>query len=53
MQIKTLTICLPESLIKESKTYAYETGRKFSTLVRLSLQKFIEQEQGAKNESNT
>ena len=47
---KILTICLPESLIRKSKIYAHDTGRKFSGLVRLSLEKFIEQENGAKDE---
>jgi len=50
MSSKIITISLPENTTKMAKEHAYSTGRNFSSLVRISLEKFIQQEQGAKNE---
>jgi len=47
---KIVTLSLDVNLIEKSKSHALKTGRTLSGLVKISLEKFIEQEQGVKNE---
>lgn len=47
---KIVTISIAEGTWKVSKEFAKNTGRTFSSLVRISLEKFMQQETaGAKN----
>jgi len=48
MASKIITISLPEDTARTAKEHAHLTGRNFSSLVRISLEKFIEQEKGVK-----
>jgi len=44
MAVKVITISLPKKLAEEVREYSHKSGRKFSGLVAIALEKFIEQE---------
>lgn len=44
MAFKNISITLPKPLVKKAKEYSGQTGRTFSSLVRISVEKFLEDE---------
>jgi len=48
MAVIQKSITLPEDVASKATRYAKDTGRTFSSLIRVSLEKFINEEKGGK-----
>jgi predicted DNA-binding protein len=46
MPIVQKSVTLPSAVAEQAGDYAHKTGRTFSSLVRISLEKFIKEEAG-------